>query len=181
MNFYEKPLSELTDEEWEQICMRCGKCCLIKYDGDGVIHFSNQICKFFDLKKGKCSCYAERFKKTGYTCKKVNLDLLEKEIELLPPTCAYRCLYEGRELPDYHPLLTGRIDSVVLAKQTVKAMPVFSEDALAKSFMVLWEKAQKNGWSEERFKQEILQVREKYQLRWLETYPGNHQKEKPTV
>lgn len=181
MNFYEKPLSSLTDEEWEQICMRCGKCCLNKYEEDGLIYFSNQACQFLDIKKCRCSCYAERQDKTGHTCKKVDMHLLENEIDLLPPTCAYRCLYEGRGLPSYHPLLSGHIDSAVRAGQTVKSMPVFAENAEMKAIMALFEVAKKQQWSEDKIKQEVVKVRKKYKLKWLETYPCAAKVEKPTI
>jgi uncharacterized cysteine cluster protein YcgN (CxxCxxCC family) len=30
----------------------------------------------------------------------------------MPQTCAYRLLWEGKSLPDWHPLITGDPDSV---------------------------------------------------------------------
>lgn len=38
----------------------------------------------------------------------------------MPQTCAYRLLYEGRELPNWHPLITGDPNSVHEAGQSVK-------------------------------------------------------------
>ena len=36
-------------------------------------------------------------------CVKVDMILVKYQPELLPETCAYRLLYEGKGLPDYHP------------------------------------------------------------------------------
>ena len=180
MYFYEKPLQDLTDEEWEQICMKCGKCCMCKYSEGEVVHFSNQMCQYFDLKKGMCSCYNSRFDKARGECKKVSMELLQNNLELLPPSCAYRRLYEGRGLPPYHPLLTGNPQSVVKAKQTVCTMPVFSETAEDDSLVNLMTTALKNGWSEDKIRQEVFRIRKKFRLKWLETYPFPT-KEKPTV
>ena len=179
MNFYEKPLSELTDEQWEQICLKCGKCCMLKYSDNGVIHFSNRICKYFDLKKGICSCYNKRFELTDSECKKVNLQLLEENLELLPPSCAYRRLYEGKGLPPYHPLLTDNPQSVILAKQTVKALPVHLDGSQEKAVIALLRTAKQQNWSDDRLMQNARKVFEKYDLQWLETYP--YPPEKPAT
>ena len=45
----------------------------------------------------------------------------------LPLTCAYRLLWEGRDLYDWHPLISGTPDSVVEAGVSV-AGRVVSED-----------------------------------------------------
>jgi uncharacterized cysteine cluster protein YcgN (CxxCxxCC family) len=33
-------------------------------------------------------------------------------LEMMPPTCAYRLLHEGHDLPPWHPLVSGDSDSV---------------------------------------------------------------------
>ena len=114
-NFWKhKKLSDFTEEEWEAVCLRCGKCCLSKSMSEDMIFFSNQICKNFDLKTGKCSCYQTRL---SATCAKVDMHLLRTLPELLPETCAYRLLLDGKDLPDYHPLISGDLQSVHKAKK----------------------------------------------------------------
>jgi len=171
MNFYEKPLSELTDAEWEKICMKCGKCCMCKYSEGDVIHFSNHMCQFFDIEKGVCSCYDTRFEKAKSECKKITMELLENELNLLPPSCAYRRLYEGRSLPTYHPLITGHQKSVEEAGQTVKSLPVFSENAQQDAIIRLLEMSAQQKWNENKFMDEVYKICERFELKWLESYP----------
>lgn len=179
MNFYEKPLSELTSEEWEKICMKCGKCCLCKYSEGDVIHFSNYICRYFDLTKRICSCYENRLEIAQGECKKISLELLEHDLYLLPPSCAYRRLYEGRGLPPYHPLLTGDEKSVEKAGQTVKSLPVFSETSIEVAVEKMLNRAGAKQWEESKIMRELKKVQKKFQLQWLETYPASHQNEEP--
>ncbi len=115
-----KKLADFTEEEWEAVCMRCGKCCLFKYLDDNKVCFSNKICDDFDLKTGSCSCYKTRLSET---CLKVDMQLLSEQPETLPETCAYRLLLAGKELPAYHPLVSGNPKSVHEAKQTVLEIP----------------------------------------------------------
>ena len=171
MYFYEKPLEELTAEEWEKICMKCGKCCLCKFSEDDVIHFSNCICDFFDMKKGMCSCYVNRLEVAKGECKKIDMELLENEISLLPPSCAYRCLYEGRPLPSYHPLITGDPQSVLKAKETVLSMEIYSEKEREETINCMVNRAISEEWNECRIRKEAQEKCQKYRLRWLETYP----------
>ena len=120
-NFWKtKPLSNFTEEEWEAVCMRCGKCCLYKTEKYGKILFSNKMCDSFNFKTGGCSHYATRL---GSSCAKVDMRLLTEEPELLPATCAYRLLLAGQDLPDYHPLVSGNPNSAHEARQTVLEIP----------------------------------------------------------
>ena len=174
-NFYEKPLAELTNEEWEQICMRCGKCCLCKYSDNGFIHFSNQVCRYFNLTKGTCSCYDNRLEINKKDCRKVDLELLEHNLSLLPPECAYRRLYEGRGLPKYHPLLTGK---KIPVKYTVASLPVFSETAIDEARNAIYRQCFREKLTPKEILEKQEEVNRKYALKWLETYPETI---KPTV
>ena len=113
--FYKtKSLSELSPEEWESLCDGCGLCCYRKYiTGYGKrekTHYTRVACDLLDLKSGKCRDYENRFKiiKDCLQLTKNNVS----QFDWLPQTCAYRLLYEGKPLPDWHPLLSGRKESV---------------------------------------------------------------------
>ena len=49
------------------------------------------------------------------------------EPEILPKTCAYFLLVAGKDLPDWHPLKTGRADSVHQSGNSLKGRPLISE------------------------------------------------------
>ena len=45
--------------QWENICLRCGLCCLVKYvDNLGAVHLTNIRCDMLDAKTGNCKCYS---------------------------------------------------------------------------------------------------------------------------
>ena len=170
VDFYKtKKLSEFTDDEWELICMHCGKCCMLKYTDSEYIHFSDRMCRHFDLENNCCSCYDNRLS-TG-NCAKVSLQLLENELELLPNTCAYRLLYEGKPLPDYHPLITGNSMSPHLAGATVKSLPVYSQNDISKALYDLHVKANSEKWDDEKFEKEEHLVFKKYPIKYLLSFP----------
>ena len=94
-------------QEWESLCDGCGKCCLEKVqDADTEIVYTTAItCRLLDPETCRCSNYAERFRYMDdcikLTPKKVY------QITWLPKTCAYRLVKDGKDLPDWHPLITG--------------------------------------------------------------------------
>jgi len=112
--FKPKSLAELTPEEWEALCDGCGRCCYRKYiTGYGKrekTHFTRVACDLLDLKTGKCTDYENRFKiiKDCLQLTKNNVS----QFDWLPETCAYRLVHEGKPLPDWHPLISGRKESV---------------------------------------------------------------------
>ncbi len=113
MNFWEtKKLSEMTTEEWESVCDGCGKCCLNKLEDEdsGEIFFTSVVCDLIDLETCQCTSYSERT-----TLVPECLDLKQHdfaEYNWLPVTCAYRLLIDGKELPSWHPLVSGNQETV---------------------------------------------------------------------
>ncbi|MCW7752692.1 YcgN family cysteine cluster protein [Desulfobotulus sp. H1] len=108
MTFWEKKkMDEMTVEEWESLCDGCGRCCLVKMEDDetGKIYFTRLACQFLDLVSCRCEIYENRFR-CEVSCLAVR-DCLAHHPHWLPESCAYRCLHEGRKLPDWHPLRHG--------------------------------------------------------------------------
>jgi uncharacterized cysteine cluster protein YcgN (CxxCxxCC family) len=113
MSFWEtKKLHEMTTGEWESLCDGCGKCCLHKLEDEDTreIFFTSVVCNLIDLKTCRCTRYSERTRLVP-EC----LDLKQHdfaEFNWLPATCAYRLLSDGKELPVWHPLVSGSAESV---------------------------------------------------------------------
>ncbi len=113
MSFWqEKSLSEMTTEEWESLCDNCGKCCLHKLEDEdtGKIFYTSVVCDLIDLKSCRCTRYTER-------CTLVPdcLDLKQHDFAdytWLPTTCAYKLLADGKDLPTWHPLVSGSSETV---------------------------------------------------------------------
>lgn len=102
----------MTPEEWESLCDRCGRCCLVKLEDEdtGEIHKTDIACRLFDA--GRCSCvaYATRQEKVD-DCIKLTPESV-RAIKWLPTTCGYRLVREGKPLAPWHPLVSGSNDSV---------------------------------------------------------------------
>ncbi len=147
--------------------MRCGKCCLTKGADDSTIWFTNKMCAKFDFQTGCCSCYATRLSEN---CLKVDLRLLTEEPQLLPETCPYRLLLAGKDLPDWHPLVSGNPNSAHEAKQTVLEIPeVYSE----KEYDDFVTHIRNTDWREKSDEEraQALQQLDRYDLVYIESYP----------
>ena len=109
-----KALKEMSEEEWEMLCDGCGRCCYEKMlEGHGKktkIYFTRIACNLLDLETQRCGDYCNRFQLVK-DCNKLSVKNLES-FTWLPETCAYRLLFEGKNLPDWHPLVSGRKESV---------------------------------------------------------------------
>jgi uncharacterized cysteine cluster protein YcgN (CxxCxxCC family) len=108
----EKPLAELSREEWEALCDGCARCCLIKLEDeeDGTLYTTSLVCRYLDLESCACSRYSERSVLVP-ECLQVTPQNADK-LEWMPQSCAYRLLAEGRPLPEWHPLITSNKESV---------------------------------------------------------------------
>ena len=106
--FWRLPLEELNREEWEALCDRCGRCCLVKLEDEdtGELAYTRVHCRLYD--PGTCGCgnYALR-RMLVPGCVNLTPETLEDAKEWMPTTCAYRLRAQGKDLPDWHPLITG--------------------------------------------------------------------------
>lgn len=129
MKFWQtKTLSQMTTEEWESLCDGCGKCCLNKLEDEdtGEIHFTSVVCNLIDLDTCRCTRYKERT-----TLVPECLDLKQHdfaEYNWLPATCAYRLLTDGKDLPTWHPLVSGSSQEVKDAGVSICSYAMKEED-----------------------------------------------------
>lgn len=125
------PLAEMSTDEWEALCDGCGRCCLRKIeDADtGEVAYTNVACRLLDDTTARCGNYAIR-RSLVPDCVVLTPASLAEHAYWMPETCAYRRLHRGERLPDWHPLLTGRPESVVEAGISMRGrtIPEFEID-----------------------------------------------------
>ena len=78
----------MTQEEWEALCNRCGKCCYEKIDlGAGEICYTDEPCEHLDTETNLCTVY-ERRHEVEPDCMSLTEHLV-RTLSWLPPDCAY--------------------------------------------------------------------------------------------
>lgn len=138
-----KTLDEMTRAEWESLCDGCAKCCLVKLEDEDTleISYTEVACKLLDCTSGQCTNYKNRQKHVS-DCIKLTPELID-ELHWMPPSCAYRLLSEGKDLPNWHPLVSGETESVVRAGMSVRGRAVseleIDMDDIC-NFIVAWPK-----------------------------------------
>lgn len=134
-----KTLEQMSRAEWESLCDGCGRCCLNKLrdeETDTLLH-TNVACRLLDLQSCRCTDYPARQSRVP-DC--VSLTPAEaRRIDWLPPSCAYRLLRDGRDLPGWHPLVSGDPETVHRAGVSVRGRAVSERVAGAlEDHVVAW-------------------------------------------
>ena len=107
-----KSLQQMSHDEWESLCDGCGLCCLVKIEDEesGVVFNTTVSCRQLDVENCRCRDYENRLADVAM-CIQLTLANLT-QLRWLPDSCAYKRLYRGQSLPDWHPLITKDKNSV---------------------------------------------------------------------
>ncbi|MGI9571267.1 MAG: YcgN family cysteine cluster protein, partial [Desulfobulbia bacterium] len=110
--------------EWESLCDGCGKCCLLKLEDEdtGKREYTRISCHLLDLGQCKCSDYPHRHQRVP-DCLKFDEETV-RTIDWLPKTCAYRLINEEKDLPSWHPLVSGYSESVHEAGMSIRSWAI---------------------------------------------------------
>ena len=94
-----------------------GLCCLVKLEDEETaeVAYTKVACKLLDCKTARCSDYPNRQQHVA-DCIQLTPERLQT-ITWLPPSCAYRRLNEGKNLPSWHYLNTGSRQSVIKGEE----------------------------------------------------------------
>ncbi|MDT0575140.1 YcgN family cysteine cluster protein [Croceicoccus sp. F390] len=127
--FWEKPLEDLSQGEWEALCDGCGNCCLHKLeDADtGAVYATDVACRLLDTATAQCTDYANR-KAMVPDCIRLTR-ATAGTLSWLPQTCAYRLRARGESLPHWHYLVCGDRDAVVREGVSVAGRVISENDA----------------------------------------------------
>jgi uncharacterized protein len=134
-----KRLEEMTAEEWESLCDRCGRCCLHKLRDEetDALSFTNVACRLLNLDSCQCGDYARRRRRVP-DCVSLTPETL-REIDWLPSTCGYRRVRDGKDLLWWHPLVSGDPDTVHQAGISVRGRAVSERNVGAiEDYVVDW-------------------------------------------
>lgn len=124
-----KRLDRMSRAEWEALCDGCGKCCLNKLEDDdtGEVALTRVACRLLDDATCRCAQYEIRHQFVP-DCIVLDANNIQENLYWMPETCAYKLLYTGKPLYDWHPLISGTPESVHAAGVSIKDRTVSEFD-----------------------------------------------------
>lgn len=125
--FWELPLKDLNQNEWEALCDGCGRCCLKKLSDEesDELLWTRVVCQFFEESSSRCGCYDQRTEKVPDCIDVKHLDIAATT--WMPDTCAYRLRALNKPLYDWHPLLAGNREALIAADISIKDKVISEE------------------------------------------------------
>lgn len=125
----QKSLAEMTPGEWESLCDGCAKCCLEKLEDQetGEVSYTDVGCALLDIDTCRCTNYDGRARAMPDCVRLSALNITA--LSWLPSSCAYLLLAQGRDLADWHPLVSGDPGSVHAAGMSVRGRVAAERDA----------------------------------------------------
>ena len=122
-------MAEMSPDEWESLCDSCGKCCCIRLEDEDTaqIYITDVACKLFNAQTCQCGDYPNRSKKVP-DCVTLTPDNVA-QLKWMPRTCAYRLVSEGKDLPEYHHLISG-------SRQTIHEVGMSVQDSVTSETLV---------------------------------------------
>jgi len=106
-------ITRMTQDEWEALCDGCGKCCMNKLEDEdtGDVVLTCVACRLFDDTTCRCAQYDIRHQFVP-ECISLSPGNMDRNLYWMPETCAYKLLWQGKPLFDWHPLISGDAQTV---------------------------------------------------------------------
>lgn len=115
-------MTQLQDEETEELV------------------FTDVACELLDADSCRCRDYKNRSNVVA-SCVTLTAENVVECAKFMPETCAYRLLLEGKPLPDWHHLVSGKHNLVHQAGHSVRGRVRFDskiEDDELENYIVDW-------------------------------------------
>jgi len=126
--FLQKPLDQMSPEEWESICDGCGLCCQITLQDEDTNELTqtNAACRYLCLNSHRCTDYANRQVNVP-SCVRLTPQNIH-DLDWAPQSCSYRRVAAGQPLAAWHHLLCGDREEVHRTGPSMKGELICEDD-----------------------------------------------------
>lgn len=123
-------MEAMSRSQWESLCDGCAKCCRMQFidEEEGLLMQTDVVCYLLDQESLQCSDYANRTQLVP-DCMQITPTNIH-EYYWLPESCGYRRVAAGKDLPKWHPLMTGSQETMHRSGFSVKGQVVSEQDLL---------------------------------------------------